>query len=388
MYEELIPYASTENQRETIQACIEAGSARGAARLLGKGKSTVQDIVKLLRERKEQEKTPRQMIGNLDTPIVSPLTIKGTSTLFDAETGEAKITWIKTNKDMEILQKEAEEYIEGLKAEIEPAKPVKRNKIKLNENLLNLYVMTDYHWGMLSWADETGADWDLDIAENMMVDAFTYLIEHSPEAEVGFFCELGDFEHYDSHIAVTPQNKHILDADGRPTKMIRTAIKAQRRIIEMMAKKYKKVIVLNAEGNHNIISSVWKRELFAELYSKDKRIEVITDVLPYYAYQWGKNMLGFHHGHLKAMAGLSDVFVANYREMFGITEAMYIHTGHKHHKHVVEKSTGIIEQHQTLAAPDAYAARGGWISQRSMQTITYHKDFFETGRTIVRPEML
>ena len=140
---------------------------------------------------------------------------------------------------------------------------------------------------MLAWGEETGADWDLKIAEEMMVGAFKHLIDATPEAEVGFFNELGDFEHYDSHMAVTPTNKHILDADGRPVKMIRTSIRVQRQVIEMMAEKYNKVVVLNAEGNHNIISSVWKRELFSELYRNNPRIEVITDPLPYYAYEWG-----------------------------------------------------------------------------------------------------
>ena len=35
----------------------------------------------------------------------------------------------------------------------------------------------------------------------------------------------------------------------------------------------------------------------------------------------------------------------------------------------------IVEQHRTLAAPDAHQARGGWISGRDAKVITYHKDF-------------
>jgi len=47
-----------------------------------------------------------------------------------------------------------------------------------------------------------------------------------------------------------------------------------------------------------------------------------------------------------------------------------------------------VEQHQTLAAPDAYASRGGWMSGRSAKLITYHKEFGEIGRSAITPEML
>jgi hypothetical protein len=156
----------------------------------------------------------------------------------------------------------------------------------------------------------------------------------------------------------------------------------------MLAKKYKRVIVLNMEGNHNPISSVWMSELFAELYRNNPRIEVITDPLPYFAYKHGKNMLGFHHGHLKRNNNVTDVFISNFREMYGQTELLHIHTGHQHHRELKETGTSIVEMHPTLAASDAYAARGGWNSQRAMQVITYHKEYFETGRVLVRPEML
>jgi len=48
----------------------------------------------------------------------------------------------------------------------------------------------------------------------------------------------------------------------------------------------------------------------------------------------------------------------------------------------------LIERHATLAAPDAYAAGGGYLSKRSAKIITYHKNFGEVGRLTLRPEMV
>ena len=42
----------------------------------------------------------------------------------------------------------------------------------------------------------------------------------------------------------------------------------------------------------------------------------------------------------------------------------------------------------TIAARDAYAARGGWLSERQAAAITYHDEFGEVARTIITPEML
>jgi hypothetical protein len=44
-------------------------------------------------------------------------------------------------------------------------------------------------------------------------------------------------------------------------------------------------------------------------------------------------------------------------------------------------------QHPTLAARDAYAARGGWLSERSATAITYHDKFGQVARNTVVPEM-
>jgi hypothetical protein len=53
-----------------------------------------------------------------------------------------------------------------------------------------------------------------------------------------------------------------------------------------------------------------------------------------------------------------------------------------------ENNLMIVEQHRTLAAPDAYAARGGWISGRDAKVITYHKSYGEVGRITVSYDMI
>lgn len=41
-----------------------------------------------------------------------------------------------------------------------------------------------------------------------------------------------------------------------------------------------------------------------------------------------------------------------------------------------------------MTARDAYAARGGWISERQGLCMTYHNQFGHVGTNVVTPEML
>jgi hypothetical protein len=47
-----------------------------------------------------------------------------------------------------------------------------------------------------------------------------------------------------------------------------------------------------------------------------------------------------------------------------------------------------VEQHRTMAAKDAYAARGGWMAGRGAPVITYSNRFGEVGRQVYTPEMV
>ncbi len=312
--------------------------------------------------------------------------LKGTSTLYD-EDGKPKLQWVKTSIDHERQEQLMLEAVKAMAAEIQPsaALPLPAHT---NAKLLNCYVITDYHMGAKAWGEETGADWDTQIAEQLLVDWFGAAIAQSPDAAIGVFAQLGDFLHWDGIQAVTPTSGHVLDADTRFQKLIRVAIGAIRRITAMLLLKHERVILLMAEGNHDLASSMWLREMFAALYAAEPRIEVITRPDPYYCIEHGQTSLFFHHGHKKKLDQLETVFVAKFREIYGRTKYSYAHTGHLHHNVMLERNTMQLEQHRTLAAPDSHASRGGWISGRDAKVITYHADRGDVGRIIVSVDML
>ena len=54
----------------------------------------------------------------------------------------------------------------------------------------------------------------------------------------------------------------------------------------------------------------------------------------------------------------------------------------------LKKVCQLEEQHRTLAAPDAHAARGAWISERSADIITYSKTCGQISRQTIPYKML
>jgi hypothetical protein len=245
--------------------------------------------------------------------------------------------------------------------------------------------MTDCHVGMLAWDKEAGEDWDLSIAENCLTTTLLKMIDAAPDSAVGILNQLGDFMHFDSLSPMTPTNHHILDADSRYQKVVQVAVRILRRVIDAMLVKHKSVHVEMKEGNHDPAGSVWLRVMFTHLYEKNPRVTVNLSPNPYTIYVHGKTMLGFYHGHLAKLASLPQLYAAQFAKEWGATEYRYIHTGHKHHVEEKEHAGIKVIQHPTLAAPDAYAARGGWLSKRQATSMTYHKEFGEIARGIFIP---
>ena len=380
---QLASYA-TVRQLEYLEAVDKHGSNQKAAKALGIGRRVVDKAIESLKAKAAlQGYSPAH---GMTRTVPDGFKVKGVSTYYDLE-GNVKGQWVKSSADEERRARLIRDAFEAMAQDLPRLGTTVPISVALG-SLATLYTLTDSHVGMLAWAKEGGADWDLKIAEATLVGCFAQMVNASPPAKVGFVNQLGDFLHYDSLSPVTPTSGHVVDADGRFSKMVTTAVRVLRRVIDLALAKHEKVVVLMAEGNHDMASSVWLRVMFRALYENEPRVEVIDSELPYYCYQHGKTMLAFHHGHLKKNDQLPILFAAQFPKIWGETEKRYAHCGHRHHAEEKEHSGLTVIQHPTLAARDAYAARGGWIAERSVTAITYHSEYGQVARNTVVPEML
>lgn len=382
---ELEQYA-TETQWKYYKAYAGHGNYRAAAAALGVHHSTVSKSVEALKAKAAL--SGHAPDSDLNHPVPNGFALKGVSDM--RVNSEGKPQWVKYDAVREAQEIAFRAAIEAACADIPRVNAVPAPANTLSA-LCNLYTITDYHMGMLSWPKETGHSWDVSIATRTLLACFSQMVAGAPDSKSCVIAQLGDFLHFDGMASITPQSGHQLDTDTRFSNIVDASVRSLRAVTDMALNKHESVHIIMAEGNHDMASSIWLRKMFAALYEDEPRVSVDDSELPYYAYQHGKTMLAFHHGHLKKMPALSGYFAAQFPKMWGESTKRYGHTGHYHHTRVREthEDSGIeIRQHPTLSARDAYAARGGWFAERAAKCFTYHKEYGEVGSNTVTPEMV
>lgn len=374
----------TPRQKEVLEAIEFHGSAKQASIALGMNKGGASETYLAVKRRAAKNGYAPE--HDFTRPVPEGFVAKGVSTYYNAE-GKPSGQWVKASLSHEALAEAMREAIEGFKGEVVPASAIVAPEAS-DEHLCNLYTFTDYHLGMLAWHKEGGSDWNISIAEKTIIASLGRMIDQSPKAHTAVINIQGDFLHTDGKTPVTPASKHVLDADSRFPKIRKSAIRVIRSLVAMSLARHQEVHLIIAEGNHDEESAGWLSDLFCVHYEEEPRVTVNDSVLPFYVFEWGNVMLGVHHGHKVKNESLPLLFAAQFPQAWGRTTRREIHCGHRHHRDEKEYNGVTIVQHPTLAARDAYAARGGWIADRAAWAITYHKKYGAVGRVMITTEML
>jgi len=241
----------------------------------------------------------------------------------------------------------------------------------------------------MAWEEETGdANYDLRIAEDLLASASERLIETCPPCDQAVIAFLGDFLHYDSYAAVTPTHGHLLDADGRYPKMVKAGVRMIRSMVSAALERHRAVHLIFATGNHDIATSAFLRIMLAALYEADSRVTVDEAPTRYHYYEFGRVLLGVHHGDKAKMDKLPAIMAHDRHEAWGRTQHRIWLTGHIHHDSRKEYPGCMVESFGVLAPLDAYASAGGYRSQRSMKALVFHRQHGEQERHTVNPGML
>ena len=382
--EEFISFA-TEHQAAKLAVILECDTISQAAKTLGINERNVYKMLSAIRNK--AAKRGHAPACDMKVTVPDGYQVKGTSTLY--KDGQVALQWVKTSIDhqrqAEMMQAAIEAMCDDIPREL-ASRPCSQ---ETNPSLVNQYTFTDHHFGMLAWGKENlQADYDLEEAERLLVQWFKRAIEVSPNAKTAILAQLGDLLHADGLTPETPSSGHTLDADSRFSKVVRVVIRVIRQVIAMLLQKHEVVRVIMAEGNHDLSASVWLREMLRALYENEPRVSVDNSASPYYVYKHGRTVLFYHHGHLSRFDKVSSVMAGMFRREYGDSDFAYCHMGHLHHDKLQEGNLMTVEQHQTLAARDAYASRGGWLSGRSAKVITYHDKYGEVGRSTINFEMI
>jgi len=366
--EKLLEYANTEVQKEVLQylvdnpeaTCAEAGVATG------RSKSTVTSMISKLRKQRAYRDLDAHYKIDPGTRVVKVTTHVDGS-------GNVKNTWTRTVPDNSMIT------LEHIRSELEmmdiPALgPIEEPK-NTNQDLLCVYPWGDPHLGMRAWKHETGEDFDLEIAKENLLQSMRDLIQLAPPAEECVIAPLGDTFHANDATNSTPKSGHNLDVDTRYELVMRTGFYVVRTCIQLALQKHKKVHVVVVRGNHDPQASLVLKIVLEMLFEHEPRVTFNSGSKWFDYYQFGRNRLGFHHGHGKKMANLPLYMTTDPDAKWDSSQnlAGWIYTGHIHHEVRKEHEGIVVESVNTLAAKDAYSAEHGYRSRRCAFVDTFHR---------------
>lgn len=375
--EKLKQFTLNESQLKKIEAVIEHGSNRKAAKALGIGASSVDNTIQSIRKRAARLGFSPEHDMNKTVP--DGFSVSGVSTMYDAD-GNVRAQWVKSKQERDIQLKATMEAAIECFSEHDMKVPKINAPKTTTKDLLCVYPMGDPHIGMYAWAEETGEDFDLKIAENNLTQAVEKLVADAPASEQALIVNVGDFFHSDNQSNKTSRSGHSLDVDSRWAKVLRVGIRAMRQCIEATLRKHQKVHVINEIGNHDDHTAQVLTLALAMAYENNPRVTFDDNPSRFHYYRFHDVMIGVTHGDTVKPDKLGGIMATDKPEDWGATKRRYWYTGHIHTRNVFEVPGCEVESFRTLAGKDAWTASMGYRSGRDMYCIVHHKNYGEIAR--------
>lgn len=380
----LLSYA-TPRQIEFLEAVEKHGSATRAEKAMGLSKDRISASLRGLRARAAKHGYSPQ--HDMTKTVPEGFLVKGVSTYYDDE-GKPRGQWVKTSIDAEKQEMLIRCAIDAMSQEVKGLSPHIDPPKHCLSDLLSIIPIGDPHHGLYAWAQESGDDWDSDIARDVTLGAVDRLIASGPSSETCVILPLGDVFHANDQTNQTPAHKHQLDVDSRFVRVLEIGIETYRHAVIRALQKHQKVIVRFVSGNHDP-QAIWALAFTIHAYfSNEPRVQVDLSPSKFWFYKFGKVLIGSTHGDTVKPEGLLGVMAADRPEDWGATKHRYFYTGHIHSKNMKEFPGLVWESFRTLAAKDAYAAGHGYRAGRDMTLIVHHKEHGEIERHRVDIGML
>jgi hypothetical protein len=249
-----------------------------------------------------------------------------------------------------------------------------------SSDFLHVIPIGDPHVGMYSWRNETGEDFDVEIARSDLLAGVMMLMNAAPACDECLIVNLGDYFHADNSENRTMRSGHALDVDTRYARVVDLGMRLMIDIVDAARNKHKKVRVISLPGNHDDHSGIMLGAALKYIYMKDRRVTIDESASLFRYMQFGQNLFGFTHGHTVKPAALGEIMAQDMKKEWGETHYRYWHTGHIHSNNSMDCRGWRWESHRTLAAQDAWATGAGYRSGRDIKGIVYHREYGEVNR--------
>lgn len=375
-YDKLRTWA-TVRQLEFIEAIEKHGTMSKAEKAMKLSEGLIMRSMRSLKLKAAQMGYSPQ--HDMTKTVPDGYMVRGVSTYYDQE-GKPRGQWVKSAIDEKRQSELIKAAIDELASSVKGLSPLVDAPSHSNSDLMTVYPFGDPHIGLYAWAQEAGADFDLQIAERLTLGAVDRLVTASPASDTAVILPLGDVFHINDQTNTTPAHKHQLDADGRFVKVLQVGVKTFKHAILRALEKHQNVVVRFVRGNHDP-QAVWALAVsIAEFFSNNPRVRVDLSPADHWFLRWGKCLIGATHGDKSKHEQLMGVMACDRAQDWGETLYRYWYCGHLHHSLVKEFPGVTVEVFRTLAASDAHGAGHGYRAGRDMRAIVLHREYGEIER--------
>jgi hypothetical protein len=197
-------------------------------------KLTAEGLRLLLGESEGGVGSIRRELAHTLATIPAGHVVKSVSTLKDAQ-GRMVQEWVKTREgtDPVAVVDAIKAAFDGYQGRHEPIPA----PAAASADLVTLLPLADWHIGAHAWGRETGVDWDLKIAEEVIGRAVENVVERSPASGLGVVLGGGDLMHADNQDNRTARSSNQLDVDGRYPKVFDVASRLTVRTVDAMLRR-------------------------------------------------------------------------------------------------------------------------------------------------------
>jgi hypothetical protein len=259
-----------------------------------------------------------------------------------------------------------------------PPRPKLRFKKDEYRNMLEIAVY-DIHLGRLAWAEESGQNYDTDIAKK----AFEWSVKQhlwkarNDTVEKILFVVGQDFLHYDNAQGTTTMGTPM-DADTRWLKIIRTGFSMLvEAILEMSTMAPVEVLII--PGNHDKHSTLALGEMLAAYFKDTNYISIDNSAKLRKYVLYGNVLLGFSHGMHEKPQNILGIMSSQGEASHYWSQSVFreMHMGHFHTKRIVDplrEYNGVVVRYiGSICSPDAWHYEKGFVGNtRSSESFLWN----------------
>ena len=387
------------NKQKVIDAYMRHGSINGAAEELGIGWATVKraigDLQNQMMEVTGRADTYVELLEahgiNLDEWDVVSLQVGASDVTAKLGEGDDKYLETRQNKNFKVKVVPKPKVEQWAKLfESVPAKDVPRfdywNLDDPHDAVLSIH---DAHLGKLAWAMETTEDYDLALAEKIVIEAVKGVINKVQDFPVRqWYVPIGsDFFNVDNlenkTTKGTPQ-----DQDGRIFKVFSTGQRVMEQIFEILVQ-VAPVKAFYLPGNHDYLTSWFLANTLKALYRNTPDIEIETSPRSRHFELLGTTLLVFDHGDRIKKAKWPQIILDECpKKWLAIAKRKEVQLGHEHNENVVSHGSTVVRTNPALSGLDAWHYREGYTGgERQALAYLYDKNGYSiTAAHVVHAE--